>query len=59
MRKFGKIFWMIGFLVHFIITPYQFGAFLMPMGPLLNESRQPLLRVWVSLILTFYEAIFG
>ena len=31
---------MIGFLVHLIITPFQFGAFLMPLRLLLNQSRQ-------------------
>jgi hypothetical protein len=29
----------IGFLVHLNITPYQFGEFLMPLRPLLNQSR--------------------
>ena len=41
MRKFRNFFLMIWFLVHLIITPYQFGAFLMPLRPLLNQSRQP------------------
>jgi hypothetical protein len=32
---------MIGFLVHLIITPYQFGAFLMPLRPLFNQTDIP------------------
>ena len=43
MRKFRKkIFLMIGFLEHLIITPYQFGAFLMPLRPLFNQTEPPL-----------------
>ena len=41
MRKFRKKNLMIGFLVHLIITPYQFEACLMPLRPLLNQSRIP------------------
>jgi hypothetical protein len=35
---FENDFLMIEFLVHLIITPYQFGAFLMPLRPLFNQS---------------------
>jgi hypothetical protein len=41
MRKFRKNFLMIGFLVHLIITPYQFGAFLMPLRPSFNQTDIP------------------
>jgi hypothetical protein len=44
MQEFRKNFMMIWFLVHLIITQYQFGAFLMPLKPLLNQSRIPPLR---------------
>jgi hypothetical protein len=41
MHKFRKKIVMIGFLVHLIITSYQFGAFLMALWPLSNQTDIP------------------
>jgi hypothetical protein len=55
MRKFRKIFLMIGFLVHLIIAPYKFQACLMPLRPLFNQSRIPP----KSHITTFFSVLTG
>jgi hypothetical protein len=40
-KNFEKLFWMLWFVVHFDNTRNQFGAFLMPLRLLLNQSPIP------------------